>query len=48
MAFDAELIEVGGLGRVEWLEGEVVQDGHVHGGQAAHLGVEAVVEAGGP
>src|SRR5215510_8702748 len=47
VAFDAELVEVGGLGGVEWLEREVVQDEELDSGEAAHLVVEGVVEPGG-
>ena len=47
VAFDAELVEVGGLGRVQGLEREVVEDEQFDAGEAAHLGVEGVVEAGG-
>src|SRR5512135_3869947 len=46
VAFDAELVEVGGLGRVERLEGEVVGDQQFGAGEAADLGVEGVVEPG--
>ena len=47
MAFDAELVEVGGLGGVQRLQREVVQDQQLGSGEPAHLGVEAVVEPGG-
>src|SRR6516162_180297 len=47
VAFDADLVEVGGFGGAEGLEREVVQDQQLHPGQAAHLVVEGVVEAGG-
>src|SRR6516162_2309979 len=47
VAFDAQLVEVGGLGGAERLEREVVQDQQLDGGQAAHLVVEGVVEPGG-
>src|SRR6185437_3653968 len=46
--FDAELVEVGGFGGVERGEREVVEDEQVDAGDAAHLDVEGVVEAGGP
>src|SRR6516225_2344465 len=47
VAFDADLVEVGGLGGVERGEREVVQDQQLDSGEPAHLGVEAVVEPGG-
>jgi hypothetical protein len=47
VALDAELVEVGGLGGVQWLEREVVQDQQLYCGEAAHLVVEGVVEPGG-
>ena len=42
------LVEVGGLGGVQRPEGEVVEDEHVDAGEAADLGVEGVVQPGGP
>ena len=47
MAFDDELVDVGGVERVEGLEGEVVDDEQVDAEQFAHLGVVAVVEPAG-
>src|SRR6266567_2833687 len=46
VAFDAELVEVGGLGRIQGLEREVVEDQQLDSGEAAHLVVQGVVEAG--
>jgi len=43
VAFDAELVEVGGLGGVERLEREVVQDQQLDCGEPAHLGIQASV-----
>ena len=50
MAFDDELVEVVGLGCVEWFEREVVEDQQVDSGQFAELaGHEAGdVSANGP
>ncbi len=45
--FDDELVDVGGVGRVEGLEGEVVDHEEVDPQQLADLGVVAVVEAAG-
>jgi hypothetical protein len=36
-----------GLGGVEGSQGEVVEDEQLDAGQAAHLGLEGVVQAGG-
>src|SRR5262252_1505656 len=43
VTLDAQLVEVGGLGGVQRLEREVVQDQQLDGGQAAHLVVQGVV-----
>ena len=48
VAFDDELVDVGGVERVEGLEREVVDDEQVDAEQLAHLGVVAVVEPAGP
>jgi len=45
VALDYELVEVVGLGGVQGSQGEV-QDEQVDPGQAAHLSVEGVVQAG--
>ena len=45
VTFDAELVEVGGLGRVERLEREVVDEEQVDTDELAHLGVVAGVES---
>lgn len=42
-----QLVEVGGLGGVERLEREVVDEQELHLGEAAHLGFDAVVQPGG-
>ena len=42
--FDDELVEVVGLGGVEWPECEVVEDEDVDAGELADLGLEAVVQ----
>jgi hypothetical protein len=47
VAFDGQLVEVGGLGGAEGLEREVVEDEQLDGGETAHLVVEGVVEPGG-
>jgi hypothetical protein len=39
-----QLVEVVGLGGVECPEGEVVDDQHFDGGEAPHLGLQAVVQ----
>ena len=44
---DDQLVEVGGGRLVERLQGEVVDDQHAHGGEAAVLGFGGVVEPGG-
>ena len=44
VAFDDELVDVGGVERVEGLQCEVVDDQQVDVQQFAHLGVVAVVE----
>ena len=41
-----ELVEVGGLGGVHWLQREVVDEQQPHLGEPAHLGFGAVVEPG--
>jgi hypothetical protein len=46
VAFDAELVEVGGFGGVQWVEREVVQEQEFDSGEAAHLVVQGVVEPG--
>ena len=46
MAFDAELVEVGGLGRIQWLERQVIDDEQVCPDEAADLGFQGVVEPG--
>src|SRR5512132_4345488 len=38
VALDAELVEVGGLGGVQWLEREVVQDQQLHCGASRSPG----------
>ncbi len=48
VAFDDELVDVGGVEGVEGLEGEVVEDEQVDAEEFADLGVVAVVEPGGP
>ena len=48
MALDDELVDVGGLGRIERREGEVVEDEQVDPQQAAQLGVVGGVEPGCP
>src|SRR5262249_53501984 len=47
VAFHGQLVEVGGLGGVQGLEGEVVEDEQLDAGEAAHLGFDGVVEPGG-
>jgi len=47
VAFDGELVDVGGVECVERLEREVVDDEQIHAQQLAHLGLVAVVEAAG-
>ena len=47
VAFDDELVDVGGVGGVESVEREVVDHEQVDAEQLAHLGVVAVVEPGG-
>ena len=47
MAGYDELVEVGGFGCVQRLQREVVDEQQLDLGEAAHLGLEAVVEAGG-
>ena len=47
MAFDDDLVEVVGLGRVQRPEGEVVDDEEVDAGESSEFGVEGVVESGG-
>jgi hypothetical protein len=47
VAFDDQLVEVGGLGLVHGLECEVVDDEQFDAVQAAHLGLDAVVQPGG-
>ena len=47
VAFDDELVDVGGVERVERLEREVVDDEQVDAEQFADLGVVAVVEPAG-
>ncbi len=47
VAFDHELVEVGGLAGVEGLESEVVDDEEIDGNEPAHLDVVGVVEPGG-
>src|SRR5258708_17095101 len=46
VAFGDDLVEVGGLGGGEGLQGEIIDDAQLDGGQAAVLGFEGVVEAG--
>src|SRR3954454_16920296 len=46
VAFDDEFVDGGGVGGVEGLEGEVVEDEQVDAEQLADLGVVAVVEPG--
>ena len=46
MAFGDDLVEVGSLGRGEGLEGKIVDDQQLGGGQAAVFVVEGVVETG--
>jgi hypothetical protein len=41
------LVEVGGLDGIQRLEREVVQDQQLDPGEAAHLGVQGVVQPGG-
>ena len=48
MTLHDELVEVVGLHGVEWAEREVVEEEQLCSGQAAHLGVEGVVQTGGP
>jgi hypothetical protein len=45
VALNDEFVEVVSLGRVQRSKGEVVQDEQVDAGQAAHLGVEGVIQA---
>ena len=47
VAFDAELVEVGGLGGVQGLEREIVQDQQLDAGESADLGFQGVIEPGG-
>ena len=47
VAFDDELVDIGGVEGVERLEGEVVDDEQIDAEQLAHLGVVAVVESAG-
>ena len=47
VAFDDELVEVGGLGGVEGLEREVVDDEQIDADEAAHLDLVGVIEPGG-
>ena len=47
MAFGDDLVEVGGLGGGKGLEGKIIDDEQLDSGQAAVLGFEGVVEAGG-
>jgi hypothetical protein len=48
VAFDDELVDIGGVEAVEGLEGEVVEDEQVDSMELADLGVVAVIESGGP
>jgi len=48
VAFHDELAKVVGLCRVQRWQGEVVEDEQVDPGQAAHLGLEGVVQGGCP
>jgi hypothetical protein len=45
--FDRDLVEVGGLGGVVGLEGDVIDDEDVDADEPARFGVVGVVEAGG-
>ena len=47
VAFDDELVEVGGVGVVEAAEGEVIENEQVDTDQLAEFGVATVVEPGG-
>ena len=47
MSFGDDLVEVGGLGRGQGLEREIVDDEQLDGGQAAVFVVQGVVQAGG-
>ena len=47
VAFDDQFVEVRGFGAVHGFEGEVVEDEYFDAGQGAHLGFDAVVQAGG-
>src|SRR6266480_625308 len=47
VAFGDDLVEVGGLGRGEGLEREIIDDEQLDGGQAAVFVVQGVVQAGG-
>lgn len=44
VAFDDDFVEVGGLGGVEGLDAEVVDDQQWDVGQAAHLGFDGVIQ----
>ncbi len=47
VSFGDDLVEVGGLGRGQGLEGKIVDDEQLDGGQAPVLVVQGVVQAGG-
>ena len=48
VAFDDQLVDVGGVERVHRLQGEVIKDEQIDAEQLAELGVVAVVEPGSP